>query len=67
VLFRSLAENERPLLPVEDLRGCGAVLFQHAGQIDDFFDLGSGEFFDGKEMVHQEMEIWGEAGRANDE
>jgi hypothetical protein len=47
-----LRENQRPLLPGEHLRRRFAVLFQHAREIDDLFDLFLAEFFDGKEMVH---------------
>jgi hypothetical protein len=46
-------EDERPLLPREHLWRGFAVLLQHAREIHDLFDLVFGEFFDGKEMVHE--------------
>jgi hypothetical protein len=61
VRVEDLRENERPLLAVEHLRRGLAVLFQHAGQIDELLDLFLGQFFDGKEVFHQN---WGcEIGR----
>jgi hypothetical protein len=48
-----LRENERPLLACKHLWRGLAVLLQRSGQGQDVLDLVGGEFFDGKEVLHE--------------
>jgi hypothetical protein len=48
-----LGEDEGPLLTGEDLGGGGAILFQGGTEVDEGFDLGAGEGFDGEEVVQE--------------